>query len=198
MQVQYWRKLWRAWAVVGVAVTMAALVPAAAAGETVSQADPAGDVVKKTQHGFVAAREKRADIRHVRFVHTSRRVTTTIRLAKFGFHWGYQGAIKTPTHRYTVLGEGFRGDHSFFLTGFTHFVQCDGVTSAVRRATHTIRVSVPTSCLRRPRWVRVGLVLTTADGRGGVFFDDPLRDGLVKPRPVRLSPRLHIDAVSAR
>ena len=88
-----------------------------------------------------------------------------------------------------VLGEGIRASHTFFLTGFARPVECDGVSSAVSRTKNTIRVSIPTNCLHRPRWVRGGLVFETANRRG-TFFDDPLREGLAKPRPVKLTPRL--------
>jgi hypothetical protein len=37
-------------------------------------------------------------------------------------------------------------------------VPCDGISSKVDGAKNTLRVSVPTNCLKRPRWVRMGLL----------------------------------------
>ena len=113
-------------------------------------------------------RNKTADIVRVRFTHTDRRAVTTMRLRDYGGRWIYTGLIKTPTRNFVVVGWVQRARKHFVLfKGIEHpiVVPCDGISSKVDRAKNTFRVSIPTDCLKQPRWVRMGLRLLRAPPR---------------------------------
>jgi hypothetical protein len=162
MHVKHGRRFWRGVGVGGLAVMMA--LPATAAfGQTAIHHDAAHDVIMMDEMGnplVAVPRNKTADIVRVRFTHTNRRAVTTMRLRDYGGRWLYNGLIKTPTKKFVVFGRGQHARKHFELwKGIKHpiDVPCDGISSKVDRAKHTFRVSIPTDCLNRPRWVRMGL-----------------------------------------
>lgn len=169
----------RAW-ISGILATSACLVLAissVASAQTLRHTDPAHDVVKMKNDGSVVAAptNKTTDIVHVTFRHTSLRVITTMRLRDYGGSWEYYGTIGTATQQYYVLGTD---SSTFFLSkaGTERPIACSGLSVTIRPAKNTLRVSIPRTCLHRPRWVRMGLAYIV-DGKGGVMFSD---DGLHK------------------
>lgn len=166
----------------GILATSACLVLAmsgVASAQTLVHTDPAHDVVKTTYDGVVAApTNKTADVVHVRFAHTSLRVTTTMRVRHYGGSWEYYGAIRTPTREYVVFGTGSGTSKDFYLTKPESEtpIPCRGFSARVRPAENSFRVSIPRTCLQRPRWVRMGLVYIVF-GTSGDFFDNSLRKG---------------------
>jgi hypothetical protein len=195
MQFQHTPRLGRGLAIAGLAATMtipATPTPATAAfGQTVGHRDPAHDVVKRTTNSdVIVARNEAGDIVHVRFTHTSRRVVTTVRVRDFRGEWHWHGLIQTPTRRYRVGGEG-QGTFSILVLengAGTREIRCRGLSTKIERDKNTLRVSVPTACLHRPRWARTGLIYELINSHGD-YLDDAMRDGVVLSDPA-LSRRL--------
>ena len=199
-QFKHGQKLWRGVVVGGVALMMA--FPATAAfGQTAIHHDAAHDVIKTnfmTGEGSVAVpRNKTADIVGVRFTHTNRRAVTTMRLRDYGGRWVYNGLIKTQTRNFVVAGRGHDARKQFvLLKGIEDpiLVPCDGISSKVDRVKNTFRVSVPTDCLNRPRWVRMGLLYYVHAHNGRFLADDSLGPDLPKLfRRLTVTPRLFTD-----
>jgi hypothetical protein len=191
------QRLWRGVGVGGVAVLMA--LPATDAfGQTAIHHDGAHDVIMVDRFGaalVAVPRNKTADIVRVRFTHTHRRAVTVIRLRDFGGRWHYIGLIKTPTKNFVVSGRRHNGHKQFVLfKGIEDaiVVPCDGISSKVDRARNTFRVSVPTDCLNRPRWVRMGLYYYVHPHIGPAFLADDSLDADVPTslRRLRVTARL--------
>lgn len=199
MHFKHGHRFCRGLAVGGVAVMMA--LPATAAfGQTAIHHDAAHDVIKgnaRETHFVAAPGNKRADIVRVRFTHTNRRAVTTIRLRDFGGRWHYTGLIKTPTSNFLVFGFGHHARKRFILLRRIEdpiVAPCGGISSKVDRANNTFRVSVPTNCVDRPRWVRMGLLYDVHAHDGGFFADDTLRPDLPKfLRRLTVTARLFTD-----
>jgi hypothetical protein len=199
MQFEHCRRFWRGIGAGGVALVMA--LPATAAfGQTAIHHDPAHDVIKSNSMGEDLAavpRNKTADIVRVRFTHTDRRAVTTMRLRDYGGRWNYNGLIKTPTRNFVVFGRGRHARKHFILfKGIEDpiHVPCDGLSSKVDRAKNTFRVSVPTDCLNRPRWVRMGLLYYTHPRKDVYLADDALGPDVRKFLfRLRVTERLYTD-----
>ena len=192
MHFRHRHTLWRGLAVGGLALLMVAVPATAALGQKAGHHDPAHDVIKRTKKSdVIAANNKAGDLVHVRFVHTSRRLVTSARVRDYRGEWHYHGLIKTPTRAYHVGGEG---QGAFSIIGLstakgTHDIRCPALSTNIERAKNTISVSVPTTCLHRPRWVRTGLIYEWINARGD-YFDDALRDSRVLDKPA-LTRRLY-------
>jgi hypothetical protein len=144
-----------------------------------------------------------ADITRFTANHTARRVKliTTLRdITAASGEMYYE--IRTGTRRYLVIQRlGTRDAVPFDdapafglyrLDGSGDRVRCAGVRRSVDRTTEQARVSIPRSCLGRPRWVRVGAGATSYKQTKTSFTmlqDDAIRDGLVKYN-LALSPRI--------
>jgi len=175
MQVQHKHRFWAGLAVGGAMVAL--VLPATAAlGQTAVRHDPAHDVIRtrfSTDGSDVAApHNKIADIVHVRYAHTIRRVVTTMRIRHYGGRWEYWEDIKTPTRKYLVTGEGHETRQSFDLeTESGRVLPCDGLSAKVDRADNTFRVSVPATCLEQPPWVRTHLQYDVLARNGDELID---------------------------
>ena len=120
-----------------------------------------------------------------------------MRLRDYGGRWGYNGLIKTPTANFVVFGRGHHArKHWFLFKGIEDPIQvpCDGISSKVDRAKNTFRVSVPTDCLNRPRWVRMGLLYYVHPHADVYLVDDSLGPDFRKLfRRLRVTARLYTD-----
>jgi hypothetical protein len=57
-------------------------------------------------------------------------------------------------------------------------VRCAGLRHTIDYRTHTVRISVPRTCLGNPTWVRVGAdTATWSEAREAYHSDDALRRG---------------------
>jgi len=82
-----------------------------------------------------------------------------MRIRDYRGYWQYWEEIKTPTRNYFVTGDGQGAQHSFYLQRGLNgpLLTCHGLSAKVDRTHNTFRVSVPRTCLKRPRWVRMHL-----------------------------------------
>jgi hypothetical protein len=184
MQSKCLRTFWRSLVIGGVAMALA--LPATAAfGGTLSHRDPAHDVTQETamDGNAPAPDNKTVDIVHVRFAHTSRRVVAVVRLRDLvGKVRGFDTFIKVPRRTYQLIPPVPPEIGSPFWTlakrSTGEEVPCDGLSVRAQPAKNTIRASVPTSCLNRPRWVQMDA--TSSEWPAGAdfpFFDDAMRTG---------------------
>lgn len=74
---------------------------------------------------------------------------------------------------------------------------CPGLKAVRQRSTRSAVLSVPTTCLGDPRWVRAGVVAFGADldqeddaQAGGIYSDDAHRDGTVDVEKPALGPKV--------
>jgi hypothetical protein len=179
---------WRALAALtsAAALTVAGMSPASAAFW--AHNDAVGDVVSYTwtedsgDSGPVRAPANTdTDITRFTAKHTARRVVLTMTLRDITAASGvayYE--IRTGTRRYWAqqrLGTNREQGPAFY---FESPVSCSGVRRSVDRTTERAMVSIPRSCLGRPRWVRVGASAdhaTDTRTKDTYRFDDALRDG---------------------
>jgi hypothetical protein len=186
MQFQHRHRFSRGLAVGGAVVAL--VLPATAAvGQTAVRHDPAHDVFRSRADGsqVAAPHNKSADIVHVRYAHTKRRVVTTMRIRDYGGHWEYWEDIKTPTTKYLVAGEGHTTHQRFELGRGLRQDICDGLSAKVDRTNNTFRGSVPTTCLEQPRWVRAHVQYDVLVRNGDELID-------LNPRSP-LTPRLYMN-----
>jgi hypothetical protein len=142
-----------------------------------------------------------ADITRTLVAHGARRITVQVRyrdLQRTTARGAYV-KIRTPSRRFdietsrndpesrTQLTRGLRGD----------VVQCPGLRSSVDGERHQLTVSVPTTCLHGPAWVRVGVVsvVTVVDSGPDeprlLYVDDAHMPGGFEDHDARLGPRVY-------
>lgn len=174
---------------------LAIVLPSAASAETFSHRDPAHDVVRQNQTTGVLVKtpaNKSADIIRVRFSHTRRHVLSMTAMRDYqGGYWMVTEVLKTPRSRYVVWGTMWHGDLSFQVSrNAGDSYRCRGITGTIRPARDQILVSVPTRCIARPRWVRMGLYYSViVKGGASIYIDNALRKGFGM-NSLDLSPRL--------
>jgi hypothetical protein len=153
-----------------------------AAAEQLSAPDPARDVVSvridagpDLQH-IARRRPIRAhgDIVSLRALHAHERVIVRLgfrNIRETGHMW-HTFVFATPGRRFTldIDNQGSR-------VVDTSLNRCVDLKVRVRSAMDRMRVSVPRSCLDRPRWVRVGAETSTPSNRSDFHYDDALQRG---------------------
>jgi hypothetical protein len=132
-----------------------------------------------------------ADITRVTFVHARRHLITRMKVRSYGGGWWtLTEVIKTPSARYLVWGTMWHGDLTFRIArdnGNEH--SCAGLSGTIRPRREQVLVSIPTRCIRGPRWVRLGLWYTQIAKTGEFgYYDDALHKGLASS--LALTPRL--------
>jgi hypothetical protein len=92
--------------------------------------------------------------------------------------------VQTPRAEFDVAVQYLRRKPRVVgLVNGSDVIECRGVSTSVYRSTRSITLSVPTSCLGDPRWVRVGLGAEGLDldqedpEVPGVYSDDANRFG---------------------
>lgn len=152
--------------------------------------DAAGDVTHmvETETSLsieaVPAQEN-GDIVHVAVDHRRKKAIVEVRTrtpitGPFGAHV----ELRTPGHRFALMWMRVPGMSGVELMDFnTHrddpTVRCPGLKRKLVADRTALRLSVPRSCLDDPRWLRVGVSLTTfALYTDESYDDDGLRTGM--------------------
>lgn len=195
---------------IALALPVAFLAPAAAHAEKVTTTDANGDTVQISYAtGADGEREPvltpmpwdtSVDIVRTVVEHGTARlgVTTTIVGLDWPRYFGVTVAVKTPAARFSIharrTGRG-RLQPEFVLRG-TRPLPCRGVRASVDDETSTVAVSLPTSCLDAPEWVRVGVGAYAAESTAAdptdleILADDAHRRGDVRKAGVTLGPQV--------
>lgn len=191
MSVQPNRRLLRV--LIGGAAATALAVPGTAYAQSLRHSDPAHDVqvgggtsLKNAPHN------KTGDIVRLVATHSRTKVSAEIKLRSYGGgRWVWVERIKTGTTEYSVQGTHSSAGTTFTLTkGSGTPITCD-ITHATSTSRDTIRVTVPTSCLRKPGSVRIGVGYVIPSKSGSTAFaDDALRTRGVSEQNLTLSKRL--------
>lgn len=181
------------------ALPVALLAPCAAYAATVTTTDAAGDSMQITYVDdepvlTPMSSDTSVDIVRTTVAHGTARlkVTTAIRGLERPGYFGITVAVKTPDGRFSVQAKrngGGRLAPEFVLRGTRPF-PCRGVRASVDEESDTVVVSLPTSCLDSPEWVRVGVGAFAAESTAPdpteleILADDAHRVGDVRERGV--------------
>ncbi|GAB3851935.1 hypothetical protein GCM10028801_02240 [Nocardioides maradonensis] len=177
------------------ALALTAGTSAAAGAATWSHGDQAGDVTYGSPPDFTqvhAPDDTRDDIVALQVAHQPRNVTITLTLRGLPPRGHVlQTYLQTPHRRYETFPQG----------SSTVVLRTDGprgdchVPHDTIDSTHfRIRLTIPRSCLGRPRWVRVSALLTEerqVDGTDRIYSDDAIRSD-AWPHPLGISPRVRV------
>lgn len=196
MSIASSRSLRRAVAVLATAGTLTLSGTATAHAERWSHTDPAGDVVHfyfESEEGVPAPAHERGDVRRVRLAHKDSRLVArfSMRKAMAGDHY-FAYAIRTPKGEFELSRFRQAGAKSVVVLteeGRETPIRCSGMEWAIDRERATVAVSIPRSCIGRPRWVRVGIGVVSTVEPGAGYADDALRSGIGPG--LRRSPRLY-------
>lgn len=165
------------------------VVPLLLAGPAVADTEvkraPRGDVSEI--RGRQQAPQQSADVLQLRSRHADGVLALEVVVAQLDatIVTGVAFAIRTSVGRTLDASvsrdaEGVRSVHLFRRD--TGRVRCSGLRGGVRPAADRMTVTVPRTCLGRPRWVRTGaLTYATSDEAVLTFNDDARRDGTVRP-----------------
>ena len=133
--------------------------------------------------------ETDGDIRRTVVRHTARTVQVTVSFVEL------RRTDETVGHFFSfVTDDGVRRDVTLvayrgkrqgeleMMTRTGRTVECDGMQRAIDYAAGTVRLVVPRSCLKAPRWVRAGMGTYRFDSAtelGHVLVDDAHRNGSI-------------------
>ncbi|MCH1866939.1 hypothetical protein [Nocardioides sp. CFH 31398] len=167
-----------------------------AAAEVEVHDDPRGDVVR-VQRGAVAS----ADVLRLRGEHAGSSLTVAMDLVDLTDREMFIALqVRSPTGAdYTVeVGRDEDGEKTLLMARSTRRgttgVDCRGLAGRFFARQDRVVVTVPRSCLKRPRWVRFGaLAAASSSGPSRIYADDARRDGgrFRDDRPVLGQRRLH-------
>jgi len=192
--------------IVVAAATIVALVPTAANADTKSHHDAVGDMgsiaydpVTHTLTPSPTTPEPASslgDITKVKVSHTSSTLKFIVRyrnLAKAGSSQRHEFAIASPNGiRYVFVDATpghWKGGAFMTKANFKTKVRCK-IGGHIDYGEDTVTVKVPTSCLHKPKVVKVGVETFIAYG-SKVFFDQAYRNGGNYTDLVAASPRIH-------
>jgi hypothetical protein len=197
---------------VAVLLPAVAVLPAAAHAEKVVTDDPAGDAsqvsVVSTQGSdelalAPAPDETSSDIIRTVVAHGTTRLSVTVHVRDLVSGAAVDGYLRvaTPHGGFHISVEKVPGArvHADLRRDNQGDVECRALRASVDGAADTLSVSVPTTCLGAPRWVRIGVGLVRyeepADGADPaayvMFADDGHRDGDIREDDVAKGPRVH-------
>jgi hypothetical protein len=172
------------------AVVYALQTPALA--ETYDHADPRHDVADTTK-GVRAPDFRRADVTHVRIVHSSKAVRLRVRLRSLSWnHVDFRTvgfAFKTPGDSYSGDYLEHRHEVQFDLFDDTSgdTIECNWSSGSSK---HAIWLRVPRSCIGNPGWVRASVSIGAYRGTRG-WVDNALSGNWMRSEDGTLSPRVH-------
>ncbi len=193
------------------ALPVALLAPVAAHAEKVETIDPAADVLLlgETEQGgddldnvVPAPDNLTADVVGTVVDHTSSRLRVRVELRGLSRSRTDFAVlrVRTPAGSFEVEVDkpGRRPDLD--MTRRSEEIACPRLRATNDHATARVTVTIPSSCLGRPRWVQVGAgvvslgTATTAEGTEQVVVlaDDAHRDGEIRGR-IALGPKVHRD-----
>lgn len=181
------------------ALPVALLAPASAHAEKVESTDPAADVVSlaPTEQGeddlanLVPAPDNlTADVLRTVVDHAESRLRVRIDLRELGRSSIYFAAleVRTPAGTFEVETDRLGRRPKVAMTRRSRAVECPRLRAVSDRDAARTVITIPTSCLGAPRWVKVGVgvasveAVTTAEGPEEmlVFADDAHRSGEIR------------------
>lgn len=181
----------------GIAAATLSLLPATAHAQTEAVTDSKKDVVTYSETGSEPAPSvEKADITRARVAHTRGRIVLTTKVRRLAARdWVAGWEIETPTRRYSASHMRMTG---FWMTDLStrsgNEVACKRMTVDVDRDRDRVRLSIPRTCLKDPRWVRVGIGFLTFDGDDfeQMHVDDARLDGTIRERGLVPGPRIKV------
>ena len=181
-----------------------------ALSDQMRRTDPAGDVTADDLSGddpVLDPEWRNGDITQLRVRHRHYRVTARLNFVELTA--GRRQPWMYHTFRFLTSGGGGLelsgtvgvnggGRQGVWRLSDGRRVKCRGLRHTIDYQAETVRISVPRSCLGRPRWVRVGAKTSSFSEAQEVFrFDDALptgedatRDPTVPPDAPTFGPRL--------
>ena len=178
--------------------TLAVLVPSAVQADSYVRPDAARDVHSYDQSFNEATAPDRAegDILSSGVVHGRRRVAMAMRFAQL-IHSGH-GATYTfligtkHMRRYLFLdtSPGHWRGLKLFSNGGAHPEKCRGIGWSIDYRANLVRASVPRRCLRRPKWVHVGMGANSWLNDQVFFLDDAAANDYIG-REWKYGPRVY-------
>jgi hypothetical protein len=188
---------------------VALLAPAVAHAERVETTDPAADVVSlgPTEQGggdldnLVPAPENlTADVVRTVVDHAASRVRVRLDLRELGRSQVYFAVlqVRTATGTFEVETSHLGRRPEVEMTRRSRAVECPRLRAVSDRSSARATITIPTSCLGSPRWVKVGAGVasiedvTTADGveQAVVFADDAHRAGTIGDEDLAKGPKV--------
>jgi hypothetical protein len=177
------------------AVGTAAAAPARA--EAYHHTDPAHDVVDRQSTDATdtipAPHQRTVDITRWNAAYRHSAVVSTMHVRDLvRGPWNAIWFLKTPDKdEYSLV---LRHTDSGIEMGLLHnhqTVPCTGLAKQARYGKDTLSVSVPRSCLGKPRYVRVEPDTGLTDSAGHDYEDNGMRDGALNYTEIAYGPRLH-------
>lgn len=170
------------------------MIPSGAQGHETGRTDASSDVVLlHPESDDVTVEEDWAngDITRLRAAHAMHRVKARVQFRdlrkKNVDTLNHVARIRTDAAVFTVhvfAGTGSWDGQSFLARN--RVVKCRGLEHDIDYAENTARISVPRSCLGRPKWVRIGAATSSfVDAAEESRFDDALSTGNADEVPDR-------------
>jgi hypothetical protein len=186
-------------AVPAVSLTAAVALPGTALAATFDHDDATHDVQRYDygdQTVSDAPHNKSVDITRTRIIFTRHTLESTVwlRSKKVGDVWLVAGQLRTSQGKFSWLVSVAPHSKDVELDDPNGDpLPCDGITHHVASSKGRATVTVPSSCLDKPQWVREGVAfaITTADDHQ--LADDGLaKGGLTEDAQLKLSPKLQL------
>ncbi|MEV5003636.1 hypothetical protein [Nocardioides sp. LML1-1-1.1] len=176
-------------ATLGLATALLVSSAGVASAQSWSLADPVGDVVTIHEDNSVSYAPSRAQGDVVRTTVSHTRTTLVVRLRMRALprgDWSAFAVVRTPSTSFDLTQVKIGGTRGFVLTKTNggKVVRCAGKSARFDRT--ALVLTVPRSCLGKPRTVRVGAGVALFEGESVVHGDDALRRALGED--LRLSP----------
>ncbi|MDP3891553.1 hypothetical protein [Nocardioides sp.] len=183
----------------GAAVTLAAtalLVPTAAhAGKSVHR-DAVGDVASFTDgdESFTTVPgQKVGDVVRSTGKHKGKRVSFSVKMRALPKTKHPHGVVtRIVTNKKTYFADMSRVPglgNDVFLTRNGKLIDCVGLRQKRSAKRNTLTVSVPRSCLGKPRWVRLGGAVYWSPGNK-TLVDESHRTSLQQDKDIAVGPRI--------
>lgn len=184
------------------ALSLALLVPAAAHAEKVVTEDAVADVLtfegESFEDALPAPEQANGDVVRTVVSHGDSRLRVRVQFRALEPRT-YQFRIieiATADTKYEISVERLGGKPVASISRRRGDVECRGLKAQVDMGAALLTVSLPTSCLESPRWVRVGVGAVALDDDdavqpdgGAVYADDAHRAGEIRER-LALGPKV--------
>jgi hypothetical protein len=153
--------------------------------EQLTYADAASDVHLLTDNTATLYGDMvNADVVSVFVDHRNRRLKakfTYTDLARTGVGFVSMLAVRTAdSNRFRITvnaGGGRWSGHTTLETWNGKELECESMRHSIDYDANTVKVSMGTDCLEKPRWVKVGLVAASSPDGDAVYVDDAQRPG---------------------
>jgi hypothetical protein len=171
-------------ALVLTAATLIPLMPTAAHADRLVQNDAVGDVVSVSGESATPLPDRtEGDIAYSKIRHRDRRVILTMRYRELStgqdmLHYFAIRTSKMTRYVYLSASTGHWGGVVQMRNAHDKKVRCH-VTKKIDYTANTAMVSVPRSCLGKPRWVKVAMAQASYDASSATTFmiDDARANG---------------------